>query len=403
MNYNKYWIIGSALIFLIIGLYSGERVFFMGFAIAVSLILYSIVTSLWVLYDFNYLQKLSPSVTTKGGKAVLNIELHNDKPFIFPYVKLYYQTPENVISDSFKAWITYVLPFNNHKIEEEFVCSLRGQYFLGIVKVEVKDLFGLFTFSLNLADQYYYKKLSLTVHPRILFLPHLPLPQLHLEGVLNKEFSPVEEPASIADLRQYRFADPLKKIHWKASAKLQEIYVKNYETNAQPQIFILMETYPFPGDAMTCFTIEDQIIECTTAITHYILSKSLPLNLVIYQQRRLHIAGREPQDFERFYSFLSSVPFDSHFSVSDVLEMESAALSHSGSLLLVIHHMTGSIFNHLCIMKRSLVHPILFLIQPANGNDIDLMKMLKELNEKGIPSFIIQTNERLDEVLEALI
>ncbi len=54
-------------------------------------------------------------------------------------------------------------------------------------------------------------------------------------------------------------------------------------------------------------------------------------------------------------------------------------------------------------MKRSLVHPILFLIQPANGNDIDLMKMLKELNEKGIPSFIIRTNERLDEVLEAII
>ena len=109
MRYNKYWIIGSALVFLIIGLYSGERVFFMGFAITVSLILYSIITSLWVLYDFNYLQNLIPSVITKGSKATLRIELHNDKPFIFPYIKLYYQTPENVILGSFKEWVTYVL------------------------------------------------------------------------------------------------------------------------------------------------------------------------------------------------------------------------------------------------------------------------------------------------------
>lgn len=403
MRYNKYWIIGSALVFLIIGLYSGERVFFMGFAITVSLILYSIMTSLWVLYDFNYLQSLIPSVITKGSKATLRIELHNDKPFIFPYIKLYYQTPENVILGSFKEWVTYVFPFANHKIEEEFICGLRGQYALGIVKVEVKDLFGFFTFSMNLTEQYYHKQLLLTVHPRVLLLSALPLPQLHLEGVLNKEFSSVEEPASIADLRLYRFADPLKKIHWKVSAKLQEIYVKNYETNAQPQIFVLMETCPSSGDVMTRFMIEDQIVECTTAIAHYVLSKSLPLNLVIYQQNRQHLSGREPQDFERFYGFLSSIPFDSSFTISDVLEMESASLSHSGSLLLVIHHMTGSIFNHLCIMKQSSVHPILFLVQPPDLNNIDSMKMLRELNEKGIPSFLIRTNERLDEVMEVIL
>jgi uncharacterized protein (DUF58 family) len=356
-----------------------------------------------VLYDFNYLQSLTPLVATKGSKATLKIELHNDKPFIFPYIKLYYQTPENTITGSFKEWVTYVFPFTNHVIEEEFTCSLRGQYSLGIVKVEARDLFGFFTFSMNLTNKYYHKQLSLTVRPRILFLSNLPLSQLHLEGVLNKEFSSAEEPASIADLRMYRFADPLKKIHWKVSAKLQELYVKNYETNAQPQIFILMETCPFSGDTMTRFRIEDQIVECTTAIAHYVLSKSLPLNLVIYQSKRQHLSGREPQDFERFFSFLSSIPFDSTFSVSDVLEMESSALSHSGSLLLVVHNMTITIFNRLCIMNQFSVHPVLFLVQPPDQNNIESMKMLRELNEKGIPSFIIRTNERLDQVMEAIL
>jgi len=403
VRYNKYWIIGSALIFLIIGLYSGERIFFMGFAVTVSLILYSIITSLLVLYNLNYLQNLNPSVVTKGSKTTLRLELHNNKPIIFPYIKLYYQTPENVILGSSKEWVIYVFPFTNHRIEEEFTCVLRGHFSLGIIKVEVKDLFGFFTFSTNLTKQYNHKPLSLIVHPRVLLLSNLPLPHLHLEGVLNKEFSSVEEPASIADLRLYRFADPLKKIHWKVSAKLQEIYVKNYETNTQPQIFVLMETCPFSGDVMTRFKVEDQIVECTTAITHYVLSKNLPLNLVIYRKNRLHLSGREPQDFERFYGFLASIPFDGTFTMSDVLEMEFAALSHSGSLLLVIHHMTGSIFNRLCIMKQSSIHPILFLVQPPDLDNVNSIIMLRELNEKGIPSFLVRTNERLDEVMEAIL
>jgi len=403
VNYNKYWIIAAALFFLVIGLYSGERIFYMGFALSASIILYSIITCLWVIYDFNYLQALTPSEVTKANKATLRIELHNDKPFIFPFVKLFFKTPEDVILKSAKEWTTYVFPYSNHCIEEEFTCDLRGQYDIGITKVEVNDLFGLFTFSYNLSEQYYYKQLSLIVNPRILLLPSLPLPQLNLESVRNKEFSSVEEPASIADLRQYRFADPLKKIHWKVSSKMQEIYVKNYETNTQPQIVVLMETSPFSGEVMTRYRIEDQIVECTTAISHFILSKSLPLNLVTYQQNRQQLSGREPQDFARFFSYLSSIKFNSSFTASDILDMESAGLSHSGSLLLVLHHMTGAVFNNLCIMKQSTFHPILFWIQPTDLEDANSLKMLIELNDKGIPSFLIRTNERLDEVMEAIL
>jgi len=402
LKYNKYWIIGSTVVFLIIGLYSGERVFFMGFAITASLILYSILTSLWVLYDFNYLQKITPDISVKGGKAILTIELHNDKPFIFPYIKLYYQTPEYVFTNTCKEWVASILPFSHHKLNEELSCDLRGHYAVGIVKAEVRDLFGLFTFSMNLAEKYYHKQLTLTVLPRILHLPLLPLPQLHLEGILNRRFSMSEEPASISDLRQYRFADPLKKIHWKISAKLQEIYVKNYETNAQPEIYMLLETCAYTGNELTRLKIEDQIIECATAIIHYILSKSIPLNLLIYQQKRQHLFGREPQDFERFYNFLSLIPFNSTFSASDVLEMESTALSQAGSLLMIIHNLTHSIFNHLCIMKQSSVYPILFLIQPEGNTDAESEKMLKELIEKGIPAFMIHTHEQLDKVLEVI-
>lgn len=375
----------------------------MGFSITASLIIFSLITCLWVLFDFKYLQTLTPTQAIKGTKAKLHIELHNDKPFLFPYVKLYFQTPEDVIKSTYKEFVTHVFPFTNQKIEDEFLCFLRGKYDIGLVRVDVMDLFGFFKFTFDLREQSYHKPLNLKVSPRVLNIKSLPLSQFYLEGVLNKDFSTVEEPSSIADLRMYRFADPLKKIHWKVSAKLQELYVKNYETNSQPQIMLLIETHPYQGDPITSYMVEDQIIESAAAITQYILTKSLPMNMVFYQDGRHFLQGREPQDFERFLSLLSNLPFNSKFYVSDILKMESPVLTIQSSLIIITHNMTSSIFNTLCLMKQSTIHPMLVLIEPASLSYSESKEMLDDLNEKGIPSFVVKTNERIDKVLEAIL
>lgn len=372
----------------------------MGFFIILSLIFYSLVTSLWVLYDFNYRQQLDNQVAVKGGSSTLTIEIHNDKPFIFPFIKVSYLTPESAIDNLEKEWTVSVLPFQQAKLNENLSCELRGIYPVGIVKAEVRDLFGLFTFTMKVAEQYYHKQLTLTVMPRVILLSQLPTPQMQFDGFFNRRFSQTDEPASISDLRQYRFSDPLKKTHWKITSKMQEIYVKNYETNSQPEVYVLVETSAFAGERLERLQVEDQIVESATAIAHFLLSKSLSVNIVVYSKSRASIYGREPQDFRQFYSFLASVAFASPFTASDIFEMELTDLSQAGSLMMIIHTLTSSIFNNLCLMKQSSLYPVLILVQPAHNVTLECEKMLTELNERGIPAFLIRTEERLDNVLE---
>lgn len=400
MKHLRALMIGLGVLFLGLGLYSGEKIFFMGFTAVVSLLAYALITNLWVLMDFRYLQRITPEQATKGDRATLTIQIHNDKPFIFPYIKVLYQTPQSVLTQEVKEEVLCILPFHYGEIKEDFICDLRGHYTLGIIGVEVCDPFGLFNFSMNLLTRSYHKPLKLDVAPRVIRLAGLPLPQIQTEGTTRQEFLATEEPASLSDMRQYQYGDPLKKIHWKVSAKLQDLYVKNYETNTQPQILMFLETFPYPSEGMARYKIEDQVIECAVAVIHFVLSKWFSLQLIVYHRERQQLSGRNPGDFTRFFDYLAALPFNSPFRMDEILSMESAGFSKGESIVLIVHGMSYRLFNHLCLLKQSSIHPLVFLVYHSPELDEDIKRMVDELNRREIPCFPLHTDERIDKMLE---
>lgn len=400
MKHLRAFMICLGALFLGLGLYSGEKIFFMGFTLIASLVFYALITNLWVLMDFRYLQKLIPKKATKGDKVSLIIQIHNDKPFIYPYIKVLYQTPQSVLTNEVKEEVLCILPFHYGEIKEDFICDLRGHYTVGITAVEVSDPFGLFTFSMNLLNRSYHKTLELDVAPRIVRLTSLPLPQIQAEGTTRQELLATEEPSSLSDMRQYQYGDPLKKIHWKVSAKLQELYVKNYETNTQPQILMFVETFPYPSEGIGRYKVEDQIIECAVAVIHFVLSRWLSLQLIIYHKERQQLSGRNPGDFNRFFDYLAALPFNSSFRMDEILAMESSGFSKGQSIVLIVHHMSYRLFNHLCLLKQSNIHPLLFLVYHGTKLNEDIQRMTEELNRREIPCFLVHSDERIDRVLE---
>lgn len=399
MKHVRAFIISLGTLLLGLGLYSGEKIFFMGFAVIASLIFYALITNLWVLMDFRYLQRVTPEQATKGDRASLIIQIHNDKPFIYPYIKVFYQIPQSALINEVKEEVLCILPFHYGEIKEEFTCELRGDYTLGIIGVEVGDPFGLFTFYTNLLNRSYYKPLRLSVAPRVIRLTSLPLPQIQAEGTTRQEFLPTEEPSSLSDIRQYHYGDPLKKIHWKVSAKLQALYVKNYETNTQPQILMFLETFPFPSEGIARYKVEDQMIECAVALIHFVLSKWLSLQLIIYHMERQQLSGRNPGDFNRFFDYLAALPFNSPFRMDEILSMESHGFNKGQSVVLIVHDMSYQLFNRLCLLKQSNIHPLVFLIYHSPELKEDTKRMIDELNRREIPCFPLHTDERIDEVL----
>lgn len=394
----------ATLALLFAGLYTGEYIFYIGFALLVSVLIYAIVTNIWVLVDFKYLQSISPEKTSKGKDATLVMQIHNDKPLIFPFIKIYYKLPDSVFTGKLEEDVLSILPFQQGEVRRDFHCAFRGSFPLGITQVEVRDMFGLFKFHIDLSKRSYYKPLILNIYPRILQLKYLPLPQIQQEGVQNNQLQKSYETAMPSEIREYRYGDPLKRIHWKASSKFQDILIMDHEMTTQPHALLYMESMPPKApDTMAKHEIGDQLVEVVTAITHYILHKWLPLKLTVYGKNRRELSGGSPQDFQAFYDLLSEINLTSTYSVEDVMQIESQTFKQNGSLILVLHHLSYGLFNQLCIFRQNGIFPMVFLVQHRNYENKDYPKMLDDLNEKGIPSFQIYSDERLDEVLEVIL
>lgn len=396
------WFLLVTFTFLIGGIYTGDRIFFMGFGVCVAILFYSLATALWVLLDFNYTQSIDPAQAVKGSRAVLQMEIHNDKLFLFPYIKIYYQTPESKIIGTLKEKTCSILPLKQYTIREEIYCDIRGRFPLGMTKIQISDLFGLFNFTLDLARQSYHRPLYIDVWPRILHLTSLPIPQIDHEGSLSSNMIGTEEFSNISDIRQYRFGDPLKKIHWKLSSKLQEIQVKNYETDTQPEILFYIDSSYTKDRDMVSYKTEDQVVECATAIIYYLLSNWISLEMITYSDARQGLTARNLQDFDKLYAFLTQVSFSSSFTITEVLKMEYHTLSRGTGVFLIVKNLSPQLFNILFIIKDSGISLLLFYVRDPNNPKREDDQIIEELDEKGINTIAIDINERLDKVLGAL-
>jgi hypothetical protein len=86
-----------------------------------------------------------------------------------------------------------------------------------------------------------------------------------------------------------------------------------------------------------------------------------------------------------------------------ILQMESLQINRGSSIIIIIHHLSYNLFNRLYQYKQSGIFPMVLYIQDQEYIEQDTTEMLEELNEKGIPSITVHTDQSLDKVLEAWI
>lgn len=117
------------------------------------------------------------------------------------------------------------------------VPEARGKYTLGPATMEYGDLFG--QRSTELADA---QVGELWVHPRLVAVPALRLLSTRLTGPERAKASILEDPSLQAGCRAYAAGDPLKRIHWPASARTGSLVSKIYEHSSDPAFVVALAT-----------------------------------------------------------------------------------------------------------------------------------------------------------------
>ncbi|MCE5217780.1 DUF58 domain-containing protein [bacterium] len=160
-----------------------------------------------------------------GDECVVTVGVRNTRPTFLPWVVM-----EDLLGDGLRVTegaasrATVMRPHGAITLRYRVRCERRGYYRVGPVLFESGDLFGLTRRYLAEA-----KAEFITVYPRIAPIDKYSVPTHRPMGETTVQMRLFEDPTRIAGVREYQHGDPLRRVHWKASAKTGVLHSKVYD------------------------------------------------------------------------------------------------------------------------------------------------------------------------------
>lgn len=118
----------------------------------------------------------------------------------------------------------------------EGTCRQRGLFTLGPWQARAGDPLGLFQAILE-----YPKTQSILVYPPVVHLPALRLPRGAATGAGRTSRRALEVTANAAGVRSYSPGDSVNRIHWRTTARMDQIMVKTFDLEPSGDLWIVLD------------------------------------------------------------------------------------------------------------------------------------------------------------------
>ena len=170
----------------------------------------------------------------EGESGELIEIVRNDGPYIIPWLRVEsYISPKirlgkqeslHVSNDTFYRSCFTLMPYQQIRRKHHVRFLGRGIYDLGNASLGAGDLFGMTRFW---RDQ----QLStpVIVYPQILDTDALPYPLSMVLGELITRAQTLSDPFLVRGIRPYQPGDPVKDIHWQATARSEDVLVRVHD------------------------------------------------------------------------------------------------------------------------------------------------------------------------------
>ena len=159
-----------------------------------------------------------------GEDLVVTVAVRNNKAAPTIWLVAEDMIPRGLETGGTWARAVLLMPFASTRLQYRLNCSRRGYFRIGPVLFETGDFFGLNRrFATGQSAHF------VTVYPRVVPLERYGIPTSRPMGETVVKRRLVEDPTRLAGVREYRTGDPLRRIHWKASARTGTLHSRVYE------------------------------------------------------------------------------------------------------------------------------------------------------------------------------
>ena len=265
---------------------------------------------------------------------------------------------------------------------------------------------------------------KIVVYPNRVPITSLPLSVRELLPGFSTNYRLLEDFNYIDGVREYEFLDPIRRIHWKASARTGKLLVKKYKYTATTKIHIFVdlnlsdEIFAKKVWANIRRKYEESVISVSASVIEYILFNKIPMELYIVGRER-YVDVIKGVNFADLMEHLVGVKGEDIPSslLKKVIEKKLYRFTYSSTVIIFSMYLTSSILP-LLVKVKSRVSRVIVLIMPFGFRppeykryertyDVfpqeirELEKRAMLLREEGIIVELVDPQDSLDEVLNA--
>lgn len=222
-----------------------------------------------------------------GDQRAVNLHVMNPTLWPFAWISVLDRIPRNLITGHYPQRPVFSLPPRaSQDVSFQLTAHDRGVYRLGPLDVCVGDFFGIHT------QRYEVKEgQTVVVYPSIHELQDLSLPSRLSFGRFKalKRLHP--DPTRLAGLRRYQEGDPLRTIHWPATARTQTLQVKQFDHTVTATCVLFLDLYQEDYTVSRFYVDTEMAITVAASLANHLIQRGEACGLVSNAILAQHLPG----------------------------------------------------------------------------------------------------------------
>lgn len=157
------------------------------------------------------------------------------------------------------------------------------------------------------------------------------------EGNLFRTYSK-ENPYVIREMRKYRTGDNIRKINWKVSAKLNELYIRKGETTEEKDILIVLDMHEKLLGMDQDGVFENALVTDALSLSKGILKLGIPHGFIMNDVRKQYFNISNKEAYERLEEDLLLNKAEYKFDLKNFVLDNNEYLLERGTLLFFTYY-----------------------------------------------------------------
>jgi uncharacterized protein (DUF58 family) len=275
-------------------------------------------------------------------------------------------------------------------------CRRRGLFSIGPVRITTGDPFGFFRFTTT-----YGRPQNILIYPRATELPNFYVPPANLpgEGRFRKRTHYVTPNAS--GVRLYEPGDSFNRIHWRSTARTNELMVKLFELDPASDIWIILDldrsVHVGNGEEGT----EEYAVRIAASIARFFLVANRSVGFLSYGRKLFaEEAQRGAQQYTRILEALALATADGDVAIGALVTEEAKRFGRHTTVVVITPSTSEDWVGTLQFIAERGVKVACVLLEPSTfGGGENSLMVFGALAASEIYTYLVK---RSDDLITAL-